>query len=300
MKSKISVVVNTLNEEKNLERALKSVKSLADEIIVVDMHSDDKTRNIAKKHGAKVYMHKKMGFVEPARNFALGKANGDWILVLDADEEITNTLAKKLRKISANPEVDFYAVPRKNIVFGKWLKHSRWWPDSNIRFFKKNSVEWMNRIHSVPITQGSGQELDSLEKFAIIHHNYESVEQFITRLNRYTGVQAKELKKNGKKYKWQDLLRRPTAEFLSRYFAGEGYKDGVHGLAVSLLQAFSEFVVVVKLWELSKFPEREVPVRDVAVEMRNNHKEVNYWVHNALVSEHGGIVHKFKRKFKLQ
>ena len=98
--SKISVVINTLNEEKNLPRVLASVKKLADEIVVVDMESNDKTREIARKAGARVFKHKRMGYVEPARNFAIGKAKSEWILILDADELVTETLAKKLKGIS--------------------------------------------------------------------------------------------------------------------------------------------------------------------------------------------------------
>src|SRR3989344_3276878 len=134
---KISVVINTLNEEANLPRALASVKSFANEIVVVDMMSDDKTVEIAKKAGAKVYEFKRVGYVEPARNFAISKAEGDWIFILDADEELTASLSRELSKIAKNGSADYVRVPRKNMIFGKWVEHSRWWPDYNIRFFKK-------------------------------------------------------------------------------------------------------------------------------------------------------------------
>ena len=297
--AKISVVINTLNEEKNLARALESVADWAYEVVVVDMHSDDGTIEIAKKYGAKTYNHKRTGYVEPARNYAISKTSGDWILLLDADEEIPASLRHKLKELVSSPKADYYAIPRKNIVFGKWLKHSRWWPDKNIRFFKKGMVEWAREIHSIPLTQGKGLDLPEEEDFAIIHHNYESVSQYLERLNRYTTVQAKEKKKNDKKYSWKNFISSPTSEFLSRYFAGEGYKDGIHGLALALLQGFSELVVEIKLWELSKFPEREIDLEQVNKELKNSQREINYWTADALVKKGKGLHHRLKRKLKL-
>jgi len=298
---KISVVINTLNEETNLPRLLASVKDWVYEIVVVDMHSKDGTVDIAKKAGARVFSHRKTGYVEPARNYAISKVKGDWVLLLDADEEVPVSLAKKLREIANSSEASYYAVPRKNIVFGKWMKHSRWWPDYNIRFFKKGAVEWVAEIHSVPLTQGKGADLSSTrEDFAIVHHNYNSVEQFITRMNRYTSIQANELKKAGKKYSWKSLLKKPTAEFVSRFFAGQGYKDGVHGLALALLQSLSELVVEVKLWELSRFPEQDLEISQLNNALKQSQKEINYWTADTLVNENGGFINRVKRKFKLQ
>lgn len=273
----ISVVINTRNEQKNLPRALVSVRQLADEIVVVDMESEDKTVEIARKAEAKVYFYKKVGYVEPARNFAISKATGDWVLVLDADEEISESLAKKLKKIAKNPQADFYRLPRKNIIFGKWIKHSGWWPDYNIRFFKKEAVVWNEVIHSVPMTQGEGIDLPQEEDFAIIHHNYQSVSQFLERMIRYTEIQAKFLVKDGYKFSWQDLLRKPIGEFLNRFFANEGYKDGVHGLALSLLQSFSELVLYLRLWEKNKFVEKDFG-DDLGSEITRNGKEIEYWL----------------------
>ena len=154
MISKISVVINTFNEEKNIERAIESVE-WADEILVCDMYSDDDTAVIAKKLGAKIIFHKRVGFVEPARNMAISKAEGDWVLVLDADEEIPSELAGKIREIiSKDGVVTHVEIPRKNIIFGKALNASMWWPDYNTRLFKKNSLTWGNRIHSKPKTEG--------------------------------------------------------------------------------------------------------------------------------------------------
>lgn len=275
---KISAVINTKNEEKNLPRALASVKGLADEIIVVDMHSTDDTVEIAKKVGARVYLYEEAGYVEPARNFAISKATGDWILILDADEELRNKVRTQLRTLVQHPKADFYRLPRKNIIFGKWIKHSRWWPDYNIRFFKKGKVSWSEIIHSVPETQGRGLDLPAEEENAIVHYNYTSISQFIERLNRYSDIQAKFLVKNGYVFDWRDLIKKPVAEFISRFFVGEGYKDGIHGLSLGILQAFSEFVVYLKAWEHGDFKEEELDQDKIGNEMKDAQTEINYWL----------------------
>jgi len=295
----ISIVVNTLNEEKSLAHALESVKPLADEIVVVDMHSDDSTREIARSFGAKVFEHERTNYVEPARNFAIGKAKENWILILDADEEIPESLRKELKKIISDPKADYYRIPRKNIVFGKWLKHSRWWPDFNIRLFKKGSVTWSEIIHSVPMTKGVGVNLPEKEESAILHRHYSTLEQYIERMNRYSTEHAKNRIKEGYKFKWQDLIKKPTDEFLSRYFFGEGYKDGVHGLAVSLLQSFSEFVEYLKVWQAEKFKDINPELNEVVDLINKSKQDLNYWQADALVKNRGGFVERIKRKFKL-
>jgi len=256
--AKISIIVNTWNEEENIKRCLESVKDLASEIIVVDMYSSDKTVAIAKKFGAKIFSHKFTSYVEPARNFALRQAQGDWILILDADEEISPDLAKILQELTIHKEINFYRLPRKNIIFGKWIRHSRWWPDYVIRFFKKGSVRWSEKIHSIPLTRGEGYDLEAKEVNAITHYNYKSISQYLSRLDRYTAIQAKDLVESGYKFSWRDMLKKPMGEFLSRFFVGESYKDGLHGLAISLLQAFSELIKYLKVWEKENFVNQDI------------------------------------------
>lgn len=294
--ARVSVVINTLNEEKNLPRVISSIKNLADEIIVVDMESADKTREIAKKAGAKVYLHKPTGYVEPARNFALSKATGDWILILDADEEIGADLGRELKRISTDEKAaDFYRLPRKNIVFNKWLQRSRWWPDYNIRFFKKGAVTWLNTIHSVPQTQGEGAELPAEEEMAITHYNYKSVSDYLNRMLRYTEVQAKDLMEKGQDFSWVDLIRKPMGEFLSRFFAGEGYKDGVHGLALALLQAFSELIVIIRVWEIRRFKDSSLSVQALGSEFERAEYELSHWLQQSGIRKYG-LPTRFLRK----
>lgn len=299
MSSKISVVINTLNEAENLPRAIASVKGFADEIVVVDMESSDSTPEIAKKLGAKVFTHKKTGYVEPARNFAVGKAMNSWVLVLDADEEIPKSLVYEIQKILKSPKADYFRLPRKNIIFGHWMKYSRWWPDYNIRLFKKGSVSWNEIIHAVPITQGVGGELEGKEENAIIHHHYDSVEQYIERMNRYTTQHAEIRVNEGYKFTWKDILIKPANEFFSRYFFGEGYKDGLHGLSLSFLQAFSELSLYLKVWQKEKFPEKEIGVNDVVSLMRDGEKELHYWQNDAQYKESGSLTDRIRRRLKI-
>lgn len=277
MVGKISVIINTLNEEKNIERAIESV-SWADEILVCDMHSDDNTALIAKKLGAVVFFHKRTGYVEPARNFAISKASHEWILILDADEEVPESLGGKLKEIiSGNGVTTFVEVPRKNILFGKWMKAAMWWPDYNIRFFKKGHVNWVDKIHRPPKTEGQGIKLPEDERWAIIHQNYSSISQFIYRLNRYTDVQARELKNTGYNFSLHDLIKKPLSEFLGRFFANQGYKDGLHGLALSLLQSFSELIVYLKVWEKEGFTQEDIKLKELDQLSKEGGEELSYW-----------------------
>jgi len=296
---KVSVVINTLNEEENLPKAILSVGKIADEIIVCDMKSTDKTVEIAKKAKAKVFTHERTGYVEPARNYAIEKATSDWILILDADERITKELAQKLKSIVNNPKADYYRIARKNIIFRKWIKHSRWWPDYNIRFFKKGHVVWSEIIHSVPETKGKGLDLSANEDLAITHDHYKNIDQYIQRLNRYTTWHAELLMKDGYKFNWKDLIGKPIDEFVSRYFQGEGYKDGLHGLALGGLQAFSEFILYLKVWQKKNFKEFDINEVEIIEKMKESESDLRFWQADTLFKSRGGLVNKVKRKLKL-
>ncbi len=277
MPRKISAVVNTLNEEANIARAIKSVK-WCDEILVCDMHSVDKTVEIAKSLGARVVFHEKLEFVEPARNLGISEANGEWILILDPDEEIPNSLAAKLQQIAERMhEIDYVRLPRKNLIFGKWMKASMWWPDFNIRFFRKGKVEWTDKIHRPPQTQGVGIDLSEDERLSVIHHHYDSITQFLERMNRYTKIQAEELVEGGYKFNWEDLIKKPLGEFLGRFFANKGYADGIHGLVLSLLQSFSFLIVYLRIWEAEKFKQEAIDMKELEGVSKQAREELRYW-----------------------
>lgn len=296
MQPKISVVINTLNEEKSIQKAIESVR-WADEVIVCDMYSEDQTVKIAQKLGAKTIYYKRVNYVEPARNFAISKAANEWILVLDPDEEIPQTLADKLIQIASGmEEIDYVRIPRKNIIFGSWVKTALWWPDYNIRFFKKGSVKWTDEIHRPPNTYGVGLDLSKEEGLAIIHQNYQTISQFIFRMDRYTNVESDWLIKQNYKFKWTDLIEKPLNEFLSRYFANKGYMDGIHGFSTSLLQAFSFLVVYLKIWERGGFKEQTIDLLKLEQEKDKNGLAINYWIKQSKFSKNP--FKKFLQKIK--
>lgn len=273
----ISAVVHTFNEERNIDRCLSSL-IWVDELIVIDMGSTDNTIRIAKKYQAKVYNHPFTGFVEPARNFGLEKTKGDWIIVLDADEEITPYLKTFLLKTIVEKKADYFRLPRKNIIFGRWVRHAGWWPDYQIRFFKRGTVSWKESIHSIPITRGQGSDLDADEKLSIIHHNYENISRYIEKLNRYTSISARQLYKDKHPFSFEDLINKPLKEFINRFFAWEGYKEGLFGLNLSLLQAVSEAIVYIKLWELDRYVSKDIDFNYLESVIGKQKKVLEYWL----------------------
>jgi len=279
MKSKvnISAVINVRNEAEHLEKCLKSIKDFADEIIIVDMKSTDDSVKIAKRYGSKIFSYKPMKFVEPARNYALSKATGKWILLLDPDEFLSKTLKKELKKTTTRSDVDFIKIPRQNFIFGKWIRHANCWPDYLIRFFKKGAVTWQNEIHSQPVTKGNGLTFLDSEKLAIKHNNYQNINQFILRSLRYSNIQADELIKKDYKIKTSDFILKPIQEFNSRFFYAGGYKDGLHGLIFCLLQGFAIGLIYIKLWEKQGSIDKQLTYESFVSASQEANFEYDHW-----------------------
>jgi len=294
-KASISAVINVRNEVDNLSKCLRSIRDFADEIIVVDMHSTDGSVQVAQKYGAKVYPYRPMKYVEPARNFALSKATGRWIILLDPDEYLNKTLKRELKKISLRSDVDYVSIPRKNIILGKWFRHSNWWPDYIIRFFRKGHVDWNKEIHSQPAVKGNGINLLDSEKLAIRHNNYTTLSQFVHRALRYSSVQAEELHKSEYKIKTSDFILRPIQEFNSRFFAAQGYKDGLHGLAFSVLQAFAISLIYIRLWEIEGASEKILSKDSFVSASQEATYEYSYWFTRYFKEEY--TPHIFKNIF---
>jgi len=223
-----------------------------DEVVVVDLGSTDGSVKIAEKFGAKVYKGKLVPYVELIRNPAIKKATSDWILVIDPDERIPKTLAKKLKKMAKEGNYEAVRIPRKNIIFGKWIRHTNWWPDYQVRFFKKGKVSWSDKIHDYPKVDGKIFTLPAKEDLAIKHLNYETVSEFLTRQNRYSEAWAQNLLEGGQRFSWLSFFWRPLRVFLQRYLRHAGFLDGFHGLALSFLASYSQLAAEVKLWEKTK------------------------------------------------
>jgi len=288
----ISAVLNVKNEADNLDRCLKSISGFVDEIVITDMESTDKSVQIAKKYGAKIFSIKPANVVEHARNFGLSKASGKWILLLDPDEYLNISLKKELQSIVKRNDVDYVKIPRMNFFVGKWLRYCNMWPDYLIRFFRKDFITWNKEIHSQPITKGNCLTLLDSDKLGLRHRNYLSVTDFITRALRYSGVQADELKTNNYKVKISDLILKPTQEFNSRFFAGFGYKDGMHGLIFCLLQSFAICLIYIRLWEKNGSSEKVLVKESFVSGSQESIYEYGYWFTRYFQKEYSANIFK--------
>ena len=278
---KISALVTTLNDEEKLERCLRSLKWV-DEIIVIDLSSIDKTPQMAASLGAKVFSHPYVEYVEKIRNWSLEKTSGDWILLLDPDEEMPATLKEELlpstspakagrirgfgpliKRLRAfkSPEsphrikkedIVGILIPRKNFIFGKWISHSAWWPDYKLRFFKKGKVAWSGKIHIDAKSEGKILKLPAKEEFAINHYVYPDLSSFLTRMNRYTTVEAQEKVAAKEKFSFLKMIADMGKEFAKRFLKGRGFLDGLHGFVLAILMVLYRFLVWVKLWETKR------------------------------------------------
>lgn len=245
----VSVLVHTLNEEKNIKNCLETVK-WADEIIIIDMYSDDKTIEIASEYTDKIFYHERMGYADPARQFGLEKASNHWILIVDADELVPLKLKEKLENIIEEDLGDIVSVPHNNYFFGKLMKFTGWGPlqDTHHRFFKKEYVLISDQIHST-FTEREDARIYEItdEKEGFIHFNYIDMEHFLEKLNRYTTIEAKALFEANKEIKFKSVVNQMFSEFRKRYFTLQGRKDGYRGFSLSFLMSLYRLMIYTKL-----------------------------------------------------
>ncbi len=250
-KGKISVVINTYNAEKHLDRVLKAVKGF-DEVVVCDMESTDDTLEIAKRHGCRIVTFEKKDYVsaEPARTFAIQSASCEWVLVVDADELVTPQLRDYLYAAINSPDCPrgLY-LPRKNFFMGRFM-HSRY-PDYILRFFVKEGTVWPPYVHTLPIVKGTTEYIDKRNKdLALIHLADDSIQTVVAKTNLYTENEIK--KKTGKRYGVTALLWRPFFRFFKAYVLKGGFRDGKEGFICACYDGFYQFVAVSKILESQK------------------------------------------------
>ncbi len=305
MKTKISVAIAVHNEEKNLPRVLASVKDWADEVVVADGNSSDSSVEVAKKLGAKVIKAKHEPMFHKNKQKAIDACKNEWVLLLDADEEVSKELRQEVGEVLnhqssiINHQASGYWAPRKNIIFGKWMEHTGWWPDYQLRLFKKDAIKFpCKSVHEDPVLSGESAKLEN----PLLHYHYQSISQFVERMNRYTDSDARLLHEKGEKIKWSDAIVWSADEFIKRYLVWEGYKDGLHGLVLSLLQALSRVLVFAKIWEKNKFKEENSDIMDKQVLnlTKNKIKEYKWWQKEKKInnskSTMGKYFHKVTRK----
>lgn len=246
--NKVSVVIITLNEESNIKGCLESVK-WADEIIVVDSGSRDKTVEICRQYTDFVYDVLWQGFGKQ-KNSAVGLAHFDWILSIDADERVTPELKEEIEGLLKN-ELDFsgYFISRKSYFGKRLILHCGWFPDFTIRLFNRQKGRFNDvQVHeSVQIDGNTGYL-----KHSLVHFTYKNISDFLIRMNRYSTLAANDLFKEKKKRAVLKMIFHPPATFLKMYLLKGGYKEGFPGMILSGLYAFYTFVKYSKLWELNK------------------------------------------------
>lgn len=292
----LTVVISAWNEEAKIKRCLTSA-SWADEIVFVDNSSIDNTLHIAKQFTPKVFNRPNNPMLNINKNFGFSKATGDWVLSLDADEEVTKELAHEIRSvINEKSETVGYWISRKNILFGKWIMHGLWWPDKQLRLFQRNKGKFSGiHVHEYLSVDGPTGELQE----PYIHYNYETISQFLRKMDTiYTESEVQKHISANYQLSWYDAIRFPVSDFVKIFFAQEGYKDGLHGLVLSLLQAFYSFVVFAKLWEKNKFNQIDIPITSITKEFHKAQEEVKYWNITAAMKESPNRIERLLLKMK--
>lgn len=243
MENKISVTIITGNEEENIRECLESVK-WADEIIVVDSESTDRTVEIAKEFTDKIFIRKWEGYASQ-KNFAMEKASNEWVLSIDADERVTPELADEILHSNLN-EYDGYRIKRDNYFIGKKITGCGWGNDYQVRLFKKSKTKLTERlVHEGFVVNGNLNTLKS----ELLHYSYRNLKDGFYKINEYSSLEAKE-KASRKKITGLRIVFFPVWAFIQHYFIRKGYKDGRHGLIVSLMHAMTKLQVYMKIWEI--------------------------------------------------
>src|SRR5262245_47066588 len=246
MSEKVTALIPTFNEEQVLGECLESVR-WADEIFVVDSFSSDRTRDIAREAGARILTHE---YVNSAaqKNWAIPQALHPWVLLVDADERVTPELREEIRALLARgPGHDGYWIRRANHFLGKRMKHGGWETDKVIRLFRRDRARYeAKEVHA---------EIDlprplPILRHPLLHYSFRGFSQYWRKMQLYSDWGASQLWKEGRRAGWISVGLRPVQRFLKMYVARAGFLDGVHGLVLAMLGAFSVFLKYAKLWEM--------------------------------------------------
>lgn len=242
----LSVAVITKNEEKRLPDCLRSV-SFSNDVVVVDSGSTDRTVEIAREFGCKVYIEDWKGY-GPQKNSALEKCSNDWVLLLDADERVPAKTADLIMEMVKAPSADAYTFKRKNYLHGRWLQHSGYWPDRQIRLVNRRMGVFEAAIHERWTTKGRIEDLNA----HIDHYAFSGYHDMLNTLNEYSSVIAGELYRSGKRANVLSPLIHGTGMFFKIYFIEMGFLDGMDGFVTALTKAGGSFFKYAKLLELQR------------------------------------------------
>ncbi|OQS38778.1 benzoate transporter [Chromobacterium haemolyticum] len=247
MRARISVVLITKNAETSLEKCLGSV-DFADEIVLVDSGSTDRTLAIASAYKAKVIHQDWLGF-GPQKQLAVEAASHDWVLCLDADEWLSPGLVNEIKEMLDNPQATAFQFPRCNRFMGRFLKHGEGYPDWSLRLFHRGHARWSDDlVHEYVIANGPVHKL----QHELMHESGEDIALYLSKQNRYTSLQAEQLLQGGKRVGIAKLILSPLLRFLKFYFFRRGFLDGVPGLVHISIGCFNSYIKYAKLIELRR------------------------------------------------
>jgi glycosyltransferase involved in cell wall biosynthesis len=239
----LSAVIITHNAGAQLERCLASV-AFAQELVVVDSGSSDDTLDIARRHGARILTREWLGF-GPQKQFAVESATHDWVLCMDADEEVSPALASSIAREVASPRAPAYLIARRNRFLGRWLAHGEGYPDWSLRLFDRRHARWSDdTVHERVLTQVRPARLDG----DLLHDSAETLERYLEKQNRYTSLQAEQLHAGGRSAGITRLLLSPAARFVKFYLLRLGFLDGVPGLvhiSIGCMNSFNKYAKLI-------------------------------------------------------
>jgi glycosyltransferase involved in cell wall biosynthesis len=245
---KISAVLIALDEEHRITAALKSV-AWADEVLVIDGGSKDRTIEKCRAEGARVIEHPFSSYAGQ-KNYGLNKASHPWVLSLDADERVTDGLADEIRTLAQSGfQSSGYRIPRVSFYLGRFIRSTAWYPDHQLRLFDRRRGRWEGKyVHESVRVDGRVEKL----RGEILHYSYDSISDHVDRLNRYAGLAARQMWEAGRKGPLFSALVHPPFVFLKNYIIKAGFKDGSVGLIVSVLNSYYVFLKFLRLWEMKR------------------------------------------------
>jgi glycosyltransferase involved in cell wall biosynthesis len=254
---RISAVLITYNEEEKIQRALESLQAVSDEIVVVDSHSTDATVESCSRYTDRVLTKSWQGYRDQ-KQFATDQASHEWVLSLDADEALSSQLEEEiLHWKEQDNNFEGYYLPRKTFFMGRWIEHTTWYPDWQLRLFRKSCGRWGGgRVHESFRVTGPTARF----KGQIYHHTYASFSEYLEQLERFSSLAARDRFEEGQRAQWFNVLFHPPAIFLKNYLLRLGFLDGKPGLAVSILAAVSSLFKYLRLWEIQSGTAKEMPM----------------------------------------
>ncbi len=248
MKVPISVVVITKNEEANIDMCLGSVYGWADEIVIVDDESKDRTVELAQKYASKVF-HRKMDNEGIHRNWSYAQAKNEWVLSLDADEYVTEELKAEIMTAIQNPEFQAYSIPLRNFIGTYQVRYSGWYPAGKLRLFQKSKFKYEEvEVHPRVFLDGKTGHLTT----DIVHKGYPDFEHFLGSLNRQTTLEARKWILTGRHMSWGQALWRTIDRFPRSYIGKRGYKDGFIGFMIAFFASLYQIMSYAKYWQMKR------------------------------------------------